>query len=161
MKDKQTCPRRGEIGQRWEEGKDTWTVRGRRGSGLLGDGLRTCSYCGSLHPDDFMTGIEESTYQVGPTDKNYKAYVGLLPSAEEAAAADVRFEARIKDFNEERQKHERQIRMDFGVRDVAKFYYQHLSEDQRRRFVDLYNDHTMKIGYPHHFYVNPFFMTRV
>lgn len=55
-------------------------------------------------------------------------------------------------------------------RDFAKFYFQHLSEDQKREFVDLYNKIKMKIwgidgnGNTHdrgRFYVLPFFMKRV
>ncbi len=40
----------------------------------------------------------------------------------------------------------------------AKFYYQHLSEEQGRRFVDLVNEGKVKLAYPGHFYVRPFFM---
>lgn len=40
----------------------------------------------------------------------------------------------------------------------SKFYFQHLSVDQRKRFVDLYNDKTLKLAFPGHFYVRPFFM---
>lgn len=42
--------------------------------------------------------------------------------------------------------------------DHGKFYFMHLSEEQMRRFVDLYNAKTMKIGYPGHFYALPYFM---
>lgn len=35
---------------------------------------RTCSYCGSAHPDDFMAAAEDGA-KIGPTDKNYKAYL--------------------------------------------------------------------------------------
>lgn len=44
---------------------------------------------------------------------------------------------------------------------AIKFYFQHLSEDQRQEFVDICNAKKMTIGYPGHFYVLPFFMTRV
>jgi hypothetical protein len=37
-------------------------------------GDRTCSFCGSMHPDDFMAAIKGGN-QIVPTDKNYKAYV--------------------------------------------------------------------------------------
>ena len=39
------------------------------------DGERRCSYCGSLHPEDFFRRIEAGEELV-PTDKTYKAYVG-------------------------------------------------------------------------------------
>ncbi len=41
-----------------------------------------------------------------------------------------------------------------------KFYYPHLSADQRRAFVELYNQKKVNIGYPGHFYVLPYFMRR-
>lgn len=39
----------------------------------------------------------------------------------------------------------------------AKFYFQHLSPEQRTRFVELINERKMKVGMPGHFYVLPFF----
>lgn len=42
---------------------DTWRTNG------------TCSYCGSLSSDEFFKRIEGGE-EVGPTDKNYKAYIG-------------------------------------------------------------------------------------
>lgn len=88
---------------------DTWDDR---------EGARCCSYCGSLHPDDFIARIEAGE-QVAPTDKNYKAYIG------------------------DRGRH--------------KFYFMHLSDEQRSKFIQLYNDKTMKIGIPGYFYVDPYF----
>ena len=35
---------------------------------------RSCSYCGSMHPDDFIQYCEEGK-ALGSTDKNYKVYV--------------------------------------------------------------------------------------
>lgn len=102
----------------------------------------SCSYCGSMHPDDFMDIARgDKPGELGPTDKSYKVYVE-------------------------------------GTGTFKKFYFQHLSEDQMREFVDLYNarprrdysagDMTftggegegMKVGYPGHFYSSPYFMTR-
>jgi len=40
----------------------------------------------------------------------------------------------------------------------GKFYFQHLSEPQMLRFIELYNSQTMKVAYPGYFYVSPFFM---
>jgi hypothetical protein len=39
-----------------------------------------------------------------------------------------------------------------------KAYLQHLSEDQKRDFIGLYNDRTMQLGEPGYFYTMPFFM---
>lgn len=97
---KQRCPRRDESvnPDAYGDGTDTPDQWRKDGDWL------TCSYCGSLHPDEFMTICREGTQELGPTDKNYKVYVAGL-----------------------------------NVRGAGKFYFQHLSEDQRREFVDLYN----------------------
>lgn len=42
----------------------------------------------------------------------------------------------------------------------GKFYYQHLNEEQKREFVSLLNERRVHIGYPGHFYVLPYFLTR-
>lgn len=38
-----------------------------------------------------------------------------------------------------------------------KFYFQHLSADQRTRFITLLNERKVNVGYPGHFYVLPYF----
>lgn len=40
---------------------------------------RTCSYCGSWHPDDMLEYIENGG-QIGPTDKSYKIYLACSPN---------------------------------------------------------------------------------
>ena len=108
------CPRRDEmfltvgLGQ-----EDTW---------LPGSMVRTCSYCGSLHPDDFMRCAEVGL-RLGATDKNYKVYV------------------------------------DAPGKSHAKFYFQHLSQEQRNWFITLANDRQLNMG-GYDFYVDPFFMQR-
>jgi hypothetical protein len=72
-----------------------------------------------------MARVEAGTIEVGPTDKNYKAYVKNLGGEPLSA---------------------------------IKFYYVHLSVEQKKRFVDFYNQGVVKLGYPGVFYVNPFFM---
>jgi hypothetical protein len=117
----QTCPRRGgEIGP-WERGEnlDTWDIREQMHKGLQ---ARHCSFCGSLHPDDFMRLVKEG-WQIGATDKSYKAYLG---SPE-------------------------------GRSQETKFYFQHLSVEQRREFVDLYNAKAIRFS-GGGFYRLPFFM---
>lgn len=110
------CPRRGEspmaLGVDFDKNPgDVWEDRK--------EGYLCCSYCGSMHPDDFFKYVE-AQHEIGPTDKNYKAYVD-------------------------------------GVRGPGKFYFQHLDEAGKARFMQLHNDRVMKIGVPHHFYVTPFF----
>lgn len=43
------------------------------------------------------------------------------------------------------------------VRGAAKFYFQHLSDEGRTKFISLYNEKRMNIGAPGHFYVRPYF----
>lgn len=40
----------------------------------------------------------------------------------------------------------------------AKFYFQHLSDEQQQQFVNLYNAGMVHFSAPGHFYVLPFFM---
>jgi len=63
------CPRRvaeGRDNPVFRQTEDHWRDEGGN--------LRTCSYDGSLHPDDFLRLVREHT-EVGPTDKSYKFYV--------------------------------------------------------------------------------------
>lgn len=66
------CPRRVEGALPGSPEFDTWRAARMQHPGILGDTVRTCSWCGSMHPDDVMAGIEQGLYEVGPTDKNYK-----------------------------------------------------------------------------------------
>lgn len=55
----------------WPE-KDTWNTRP--------NGDRCCSFCGSLHPDDWLRLMKDaadmsSETVIDPTDKGYKFYV--------------------------------------------------------------------------------------
>lgn len=60
------CPRRDEISNDTLGIKqDHWRNNGN---------FHTCSYCGSMHSDDFMRFAKEGV-ELGPTDKNYKVYV--------------------------------------------------------------------------------------
>lgn len=43
----------------------------------------------------------------------------------------------------------------------SKVYFQHFDSLQQAKFVDLFNAKKITIGYPHHFYVLPFFMVLV
>ena len=65
-----TCPRRAELGVPLAYAQTTGTDEYER----RGDS-RGCSYCGSMHPGDFMDAVRAGV-EIGPTDKNYKAYVG-------------------------------------------------------------------------------------
>ena len=124
--DTHVCPRRVENPRYpGDDGVDSWPIHEYPDSpGIINNGRRSCSYCGSLHPDDFLAAIREGA-EIGPTDKSYKAYVEWPNSPSR-----------------------------------GKFYYQHLGEEQRREFIGLLNEGEMKVGYPGHFYVLPFFIRR-
>ena len=59
------CPRRDEnpSSRKIFPDADTWRADG------------SCSYCGSMNPDELMERLEAGTVELGPTDKNYKVYV--------------------------------------------------------------------------------------
>jgi len=177
---KQTCPRRMSDMGPWQraEGLDEWRADG----GVIGQnrvGL-SCSFCGSLHPDRFMELVREG-WVVGPTDKNYKAYLGKPRTAEDIAARKAQWLAAgagvaqaIRDLGNRDGKDAAQIDADIeeewnarhlpmlrdGCGQEAKFYYQHLSDAQRAEFIELYNEKRMTLGYPGHLYVLPFFCRR-
>ena len=60
-----TCPRRMHEWGPWqhEEGHDSWRAD------------NTCSFCGSLNPQEVLGGIKADNITLEPTDKNYKVYV--------------------------------------------------------------------------------------
>jgi hypothetical protein len=139
------CPRGPEDGGPFTEafsGKAHWEA---------GD---TCSYCGSISEKRFFECVEEGG-EVGPTDKSYKAY---LSSGASAPPFKQTYRACPKDATCTGPKD----CTHWTTRDTtdAKFYFQHLSEDGRRRFIDLVNAKKIKIGMPGHFYVTPFFTRR-
>lgn len=84
----------------------------------------TCSYCGSMHPDEFMRAVEAGA-TLTPTDKDYKAY------------------------------------LEDSVRGMQKFYFQHLSDDQWAKLIELVNARAIKFARPGYFYVMPYRMKRV
>lgn len=152
---RQSCPRRlTELGP-WEhaENLDTWTRGGPAG--------RICSFCGSLDPEEFLARVREG-WVVGPTDKTYKAYLGQPVSDEQQEAAKTAWVDRMAAAGGSRtalgQMWDREHTHPAGGQE-AKFYFQHLTPDQAREFVQLYNTKAVKIGYPGYFYRLPFFMT--
>jgi hypothetical protein len=170
----QTCPRRmAEYGP-WQhaEGLDFWTT----GHGIVGQdavGL-SCSFCGSLNPDRFMELVREG-WIVGPTDKNYKVYLDQPATDEEKRARKERWLAgavgqALKRATEAEGKTPEQVaeELDQSYRvenpmpesagKTAKFYYPHLSQEQRDEFITLYNERRMVVA-GGGFYVLPFFAT--
>lgn len=118
---------------------DTWTKDGK------------CSYCGSLSPEVVLQRIEAGEVEVGPTDKNYKAYIRVL----RGDAFKQTHRTDDKPFKGWDSPEHTWVTQETKE---GKFYYQHFSEEQCKKFVELYNAHQMHVGYPGHFYRPPFFM---
>lgn len=85
----QRCGRRDDVfGVNLKDGPapDRWNYRP--------DGNRTCSYCGSIHPDDLMAICRkiptDDRYAVEPTDKSYKVYV-RIPGVRNASEGAIKF----------------------------------------------------------------------
>lgn len=138
--DKFRCGRRGPFDPNspfahdQEEHGDHWRADG------------TCSYCGSLSGDAFIKHLKEGG-EVTPTDKGYKAYVHGS------------FTQTYRNCTSATCKEGPDACTHWVTRptDTAKFYFQHLDDAQRHEFIQLYNDRKMKVGYPGHFYVLPYF----
>jgi hypothetical protein len=83
-----TCRSRMEQQGPWEyrEGLDKWEYSP--------NGDRTCSFCGSLHPEDFMDLVRKAAagepIEVEPSDKTYKIYVGRQ-SVKNASEGGIKF----------------------------------------------------------------------
>lgn len=139
----------------------------------------TCSYCGSVNPDMLMAALEAGTVELTPTDKSYKVYVDGLPNpraglprivsisnAKEAPGPNyVRFteaeHRKLADAGGRLVSEGDWITVETeGPTRYAKFYFQHLSGEQRTRFIQLYNEKRMRLAFPGHFYVLPFFCRR-
>jgi hypothetical protein len=131
----------------------------------------TCSYCGSISSQMLFEAIQSGT-EIGPTDKNYKIYCdvpdplvgndrvvgvanqypgnGWVPGDPEILQQSG-FYADHKWMKIEPRKATK-----FG-----KFYFQHFTEEEKHKFIDLVNQRKINIGYPGHFYVLPYFMVKV
>lgn len=134
-----------------------------------------CSWDGSLHPDKFMELIESGA-TLGPTDKNYKVYVELEDDthAEELRIIGMSNHTKsgegwiqVKDADLSNVDISGWSKLDLeewillgkrGSNITDKFYFEHLSEEQKHHFVYLLNDKKLSIGLPGRFYVLPFFV---
>lgn len=144
-----------------------------------------CQWDGSLHPDVFMALIEQPRTMLTPTDKSYKVYISI--DVEEDASEERIVSLVSFDLDPERVKREGWIRADDprivtalerdggwgdpnqylwvqlaprGTRREDKFYFEHLSVEQRKRFCDLLNEKKLALNYPGYFYTLPFFLAR-
>jgi hypothetical protein len=181
---KQTCPRRmRELGPwKHDEGADTW----KSGTSFVtakrdyeGVKIRSCSFCGSIHPDDFMTLVIDHGYVVGPTDKNYKVYLAQpVSEAERARQKEEWFAgAEAKHLLQSTREHHPEIDEQMLDRllnkhwrevvsllkqgsDIGKFYTVHLSPEQGDQFWSAYTANKIRMGYPGYFY-RPIFLPGV
>lgn len=153
MAEKFTCPRRSEGGC---DVKDTDSWRSDD----------SCTYCGSLNPDIFMSRIEAETASLGATDKSYKAYISndggesfkqtyreCPQDKEMTGSAGNKYMVSSCTEGPDACTH-------WVTRDISqtKFYFQHLSEPQRSRFIELLNSGKIKFVGGFRFYVLPFFI---
>lgn len=146
MSDKHFCPRAVENGGGPDSpfkppfnGEATWREDG------------TCSYCGSLSGDTFMARLEAGDVEVIPTDKSYKAYLRNISGET--------FKQTYRDCPKDATCAGPDDCTHWVTRDhdQPKFYFQHLSGEQKDRFIALHNEKRMKFAVPGHFYVRPFF----
>lgn len=128
---------------------------------------RTCSYCGSIHPDDLFAALDAGTATLGPTDKNYKVYVTLPnPHAGERrivgmSTGEPRGEGWVKIGRAERRELKRSGASDqmrsvmWGVHAPtvnAKLYTLHLDRENAARLRALINTGKAPVGPPGRFY---------
>ncbi len=133
----------------------------------------SCSYCGSITEAAFFAAIEAGRL-IGPTDKNYKAYVDLPnPNAgtmricawsnSKPSGGDKWIEvtqeslATLPPGAEDSLGQWVQV-MPEGESRRDKFYFQHLSSEGRKRLVEMINAKSINFDYPGCFYVLPFFV---
>lgn len=144
-----------------------------------------CSWDGSLHPDIFMDLIEKPGTTLTPTDKSYKVYIDV----DAAVVGDDPHELRVvgsisggpptdtpprgytafkgkarriwkREGNHGDYKPRWVMIGERGPRREDKFYFEHLSTEQRIRFIELLNANKLTLREPGYFYALPFFMTR-
>lgn len=121
----------------WEhrEGMDTWVDTPFVSENRVAP---VCSFCGSLHPGKFLE-LAARGWRVEPTDKPYKAYLHEVHFGPMKTAVPGESLPPVSSK-------------------TAKFYYQHFTQEQKRNFISLYNEGTLALTAPGHFYVLPFFM---
>lgn len=141
-----TCPKRMSGLGPWERESDldTW----------LADA--TCSFCGSLSPDVLMDRLYLGDVSLTPTDKSYKVYVRNEGGVEKQffqSYRDCPPEIRCGGPKECRHWVTRPT-------SECKFYFEHFSQEQCRKFIDLLNGGRLRVNYPGYFYTVPFFAKR-
>ncbi len=142
MKTEHQCPRRDEVPATFRpDCDDTWRDDG------------SCSFCGSLNPDEFMRRLEAGDVRLVPTDKSYKVYVDN--EGGESFKQSYRECSPGCNVGPDKCPH-------WTTRTVSetKFYFRHLSKEQKQEFINLVNVGKVKLAFPGRFYVTPYFMGR-
>jgi hypothetical protein len=137
------CPRR-------PSGAETFRYENKPDDG-------TCDYCGSLDQDTFMARVEAGDVILCPTDKNYKVYVRNKGGAPFKQSYRTDKPAGVGEVVKDPMD---QSHWTWTTREAteAKFYFYHLSDAQRKRFVELLNDKKLNLDYPGYFYQLPYFV---
>jgi hypothetical protein len=103
-------------------------------------------------------------WELVPTDKNYKVYI-KVPNPD--AGKVVKMGSRVgpaREFEDatfdelDKGRAERPIMGTAPPTEQRKFYWQHLNEEEKHRFISAWNEGTLKIAYPGHFYNPPYFV---
>jgi len=118
---------------------------------IFGDAA-ICGKCGSFNPDTLMERLEAGTVEVGPTDKSYKIYL--------RNNGGVEFKQSYRACPPDSSCTGPEDCTHWVTKETSmdKFYFQHFSEEQQTRFIELLNEKKLKIGMPGYFYVHPFFL---
>jgi hypothetical protein len=126
-----------------------------------------------------MEHLEAGDVQLTPTDKNYKVYIDTpdpnagVPTIYSSAnfpqtgegwvqvTKENRDSLPLSDWQSKHWEDGHWVKVE-PKRALAhhKFYFQHLTPEQRIRFVELLNANKLSLEYPGHFYVLPFFCSR-
>lgn len=159
------CPRRSEnpISDDLFPDPDDWRTSAH--------GVRTCSYCGSLSPELFFA-CAEAGHEIDPTDKSYKVYVRppnpdvgkIVEYGHDSGPAFRNGRPTRDDLTEDEiaaGRYRRPLRGPAPATLHEKFYFQHLSEADRQRFIQMANAKKFNLAFPGRFYVTPYFCTVV
>lgn len=128
----------------------------------------TCSHCGSLNPETLMARLEAGDVTLGSTDKSYKVYVeNDGGSSFKQSYRDCPQDKEMTGINGNKYMVSSCDKgPDFCTHWITretpgtKFYFQHLSGDQKKHFIQLFNDKRIKFQGGYGFYVLPFFISK-
>jgi len=106
-----------------------------------------------------MARLEAGDIELGPTDKSYKVYVHNLGGEQFKQSYRIDEPSKPGEIMKDPMDQSHWV-WETRLRDECKFYFQHLSDEQRQRFVELLNDKKLKLSYPGYFYRMPFFIEK-